>query len=65
MTDHHREVAAAILRDYFLRHAARVAEFSLDRGIHMTAFPPTLADVTAAAQLLADLEPQTTLSVAE
>jgi hypothetical protein len=63
-TAQHRVKAEMILEQYWLAHVERVARGCLKDQRALVCYPPRPSDVEATAQLLADLETSTDLSLA-
>ena len=64
VTDQHRALAQLLLRYFWLRSVMRAADDAWQNKRKIVLLPPPTADYDAAAQILADFEPKSELSLA-
>ena len=64
VTPYHRAVALSVLKQQFYRSVNRVVADAWERGNAVTFYAPTAEDKDLAAQLVADMEPQSELALA-
>ena len=64
VTDQHRAVAQLAIRAFWLAHVQTVAEAAWRKGENLQLHSPKRHEIEAAAQVLADCEPETKLELA-